>query len=200
MRKPSEYVAAAMARLRGGSLSDCSEVLRHGGQSATVTRIGLAQRGEEVSDIEPPENCRVLAYVADFPAMKNGEAVELGQTRRVVTTCKTGPVGTLFIIGMSAPFDTDTMIIPAGAAPRRVLALVSDSDPDAENVGGAARAESWSVWWMCGERDGRNGPPRGSSIQFPDRRDLPSLYVQKCQRRGGLFHATCTANERFPAP
>lgn len=201
MRKPFEYVSAAMAKLRGGSLSDCSEVLRHGGQSATVTRIGLAKRGgDEVTEAGVPENCRVLAYVADFPALKVGEAVELGRDTRVVTTCATGPANALLAVGLSAPFDIRATITrPAASAPDRVLVLVSDSNPDAENVGGAARAESWFVWWMCGPRDGRNGPQRGSSVTFPERPDLPRLYVQKCRRFGGLFRATCTANERTTA-
>lgn len=106
MRKPSEYVSAAMAKLRGGSLSDCSEVLRHGELSATVTRIGLSQRGgDEVTEADVPENCRVLAYVADFPELRTGDAVELGKTLRVVTSCATGPVNALLAVGLSAAFE-----------------------------------------------------------------------------------------------
>ena len=106
MRKPSEYVSAAMAKLRGSSLSGCSEVLRHGEQSATVTRIGRTQRGgDEVSDAGVSENCRVLAYVADFPALRAGEAVELGTSLRVVTSCTTGPINTLLTVGLSAAFE-----------------------------------------------------------------------------------------------
>lgn len=106
MRKPGEYVPAAMAKLRGGSLSDCSEVLRHGEQAATVTRIGMSKRGgDEVSDAEVAENCRVLAYVADFPALQTGAAVELGRSLRVVTSCETGPVNALLTVGLSAAFE-----------------------------------------------------------------------------------------------
>ena len=106
MRKPCEYVSAAMAKLRGGSLSGCSEVLRYGEQSATVTRIGRSQRGgDEVSDVGVSENCRVLAYVADFPTLQTGEAVELGTSLRVVTSCETGPINTLLTVGLSAAFE-----------------------------------------------------------------------------------------------
>jgi len=106
MRKPCEYVAAAMARLRGSSLSGCSEALRHGERGATVTRVGPAQRGgDEVTEAGVAENCRVLAYVADFPGLKTGEAVELGETLRVVTSCATGPVNALLTIGLSAEFE-----------------------------------------------------------------------------------------------
>lgn len=106
MRKPHEYVSAAMAKLRGSSLSGCSEVLRHGEQYATVTRVGLSQRGgDEVTDTDVSENCRVLANVADFPALQIGEAVELGTTLRVVTSCATGPINTLLTVGLSAAFE-----------------------------------------------------------------------------------------------
>ena len=106
MRKPCEYVTAAMAKLRGSSLSGCSEVLHHGEQSATVTRVGLSQKGgDEVTDAGVPENCRVLANVADFPKLKTGEAVEFGKTLRVVTSCTTGPVNTLLTVGLSAAFE-----------------------------------------------------------------------------------------------
>jgi hypothetical protein len=106
MRKPCEYVSAAMAKLRGGSLSGCSEVLHHGEQSATVTRVGLSQKGgDEVTDAGVPENCRVLANVADFPALQIGEAVELGTSLRVVTSCATGPINTLLTVGLSAAFE-----------------------------------------------------------------------------------------------
>ncbi len=106
MRKPCEYVIAAIAKLRGSSLSGCSEVLRHGERSATVTRIGTHQRGDdEVTDAEVSEDCRVLANVADFPALRIGEAVELGPTFRVVTYCGTGPANALFTVGLSAAFD-----------------------------------------------------------------------------------------------
>ena len=197
MRKPGEYVPAAMAKLRGGSLSDCSEVLRHGGSTATVTRIGKAKRGgDEVTVAGVPENCRVLAYVIDFPALRADESVKLGETVRIVTSCTTGPVNSLLTVGLSEPL-TRATIKCAGAVPAKsAMVLVSDSNPYAENVGGASRAESWYVWLMGGDGDGRNGLARGTLIMFPDRSDIPRLYVQKCQKHGGLFCATCSTNER----
>jgi len=103
MRKPHEYVSAAMAKLRGSSLSGCSEVLRHGEQYATVICVGTSQRGgDEVSDAGVSENCRVLANVADFPVLQIGDAVELGTSLRVVTSCNSGH---LLTVGLSAAFE-----------------------------------------------------------------------------------------------
>lgn len=106
MRKPSEYVAAAKARLRGSLLPDCSEVLRHGERTAKVTRIGSPYVGNDpLTGDDVAEAVRVLAFVADFPALCKGEAVELGQTFRVVTSCRMDIAGAGYTVGLSAEFE-----------------------------------------------------------------------------------------------
>lgn len=106
MRKPSEYVAAAKARLRGSLLPDCSEVLRHGERTAKVTRIGSPYVGNDpLTGDDVAEAVRVLAFVADFPALCKGEAVELGQTFRVVTSCRMDIAGAGYTVGLSAAFE-----------------------------------------------------------------------------------------------
>ena len=106
MRKPSEYVAAAKARLRGSLHPDCSEVLRHGERTAKVTRIGSPYVGTDpLTGDDVAEAVRVLAFVADFPALCKGEAVELGQTFRVVTSCRMDIAGAGYTVGLSAAFD-----------------------------------------------------------------------------------------------
>lgn len=106
MRKPAEYLTAAFAKLRSGALSEFSETLRLGEKSATVTRIGTARNGDdEVTDGGVPEFCRVLAYAADLPEIKSGDAVEFGDSMRVVTSCSSGPAYALKTIGLSAAFE-----------------------------------------------------------------------------------------------
>ena len=75
----------------------------------------------------------------------------------------------------------------------RVMATVSGANPYAENVGGAARAEYWTV---CYEAKGRARPPRGTYFTVPNRPDLPRLYVQRSYLLGGVFHIQCTHAER----
>ena len=105
MRKPSEYVAVAKARLRDSLIPDCSEVMRHGERSATVTCVGSPSIGEDALMGESPVECvRVLALAADFPALRKGEAVELGQSLRVVTSCKAAIVQAGFTVGLSDAF------------------------------------------------------------------------------------------------
>lgn len=106
MRKPSEYVAAAKARLRDSLIPDCSEVFRHGERTAKVTRIGSPSVGDEpLNGEDVAEAVRILAFVADFPELCKGEAVELGQTFRVVTSCKKDIAGAGYTVGLSAAFE-----------------------------------------------------------------------------------------------
>lgn len=106
MRKPSEYVAAAKAHLRDSLIPDCSEVMRHGERTAKVTRIGSPSvGGEPLMGDEPAENCRVLAMASDFPTLARGEAVELGRTFRVVTSCTADIAGAGYTVGLSDAFE-----------------------------------------------------------------------------------------------
>lgn len=106
MRKPSEYVAAAKAHLRDSLIPDCSEVMRCGERTATVTRVGSPSRGgEPLMGGEPAESCRVLVMASDFPELARGDAVELGRSLRVVTSCHADIVGVGYIVGLSAEFE-----------------------------------------------------------------------------------------------
>ena len=180
MRKPCEYVTAAMAKLRGSSLSGCSEVLRHGERAATVTRIGHTQKGgDEVTEAEVSENCRVLAYVADFPKLKIGEAVELGKSLRVVTSCTTGPVNAMQTVGLSAPFENcpakytgtrrENGTVRTFSHAQSVLVLETKS---LENLYADAAAPSViQAWIVCVavEHWPEVTPPQtGDAIEFPD--------------------------------
>jgi len=92
--------------------------------------------------------------------------------------------------------DTLTLVKRQGAQvgdEERVMATVSGANPYAENIGGAARAEYWVV---CFEAKGASRPLRGTTLSFPDRPDLPRLYVQRSYLLGGVFHCQCTNAER----
>ena len=106
MRKPSEYVAAAKARLRDSLIPDCSEVLRHGERAAKVTRIGSPSVGDDpLTGEDVAEAVHVLAFVADFPTLCKGAAVELEGTFRVVTSCRMDIAGAGYVVGLSAAFE-----------------------------------------------------------------------------------------------
>lgn len=92
--------------------------------------------------------------------------------------------------------DTEALVKRPGDLPGdecRVMASVSGANPYAENVGGAARAEYWSVAFIP---RGTCRLPRGAEFSFPGRPDLPSMYVQKSYLLGGVAYAQCTSAER----
>lgn len=106
MRKPSEYLPAAMSGLRGRLMPDCSEVLVYCGRSAAVTRVGTPKRGENTaSDFEPIEAVRVLASFSDFPEMAKWATVTLRDTPRIVTSAKVDPSRSVLTIGMTDPLE-----------------------------------------------------------------------------------------------
>ena len=102
MRKPSEYLPAAMAGLRGRLMPDCSEVLVYCGRAATVTRVGSPSRGEDAlvgSSIA--EEMRVLASASDFPTLSKGNVVLLGDASRLVSSVRSDPAGVTLVVGLS---------------------------------------------------------------------------------------------------
>ena len=94
MRKPSEYLPAAVKGIRCRLMPDCSETLRQGERSATVTRVGTTSRGEDaLTDSDVSEGVRVLALAADFPDISKGRLVSLSGAWRIVTNARTDPAG-----------------------------------------------------------------------------------------------------------
>ncbi len=103
MRKPSEYIPAAMAKLRGSLIPDCSEVLRHGGRSAEVTRVGsVSKGGDAMTETDVSESIRVLADAADFPDLSQGNVVTLGDEIHIVTSCRADISRKLLTVGLSS--------------------------------------------------------------------------------------------------
>lgn len=106
MRKPSEYIAAAVRNIRDKQMTDCACTLTHGENSAKVTRVGtFKQSGDEMTGDGPTESIRVLALASDFPDIDRGAAVELDDTFRVVTSVSKDPTQTSLSVFMSAPFE-----------------------------------------------------------------------------------------------
>jgi len=106
MRKPSEYIAAAVRNIREKQMPDCASTMTHGYRTAKVTRVGSPKLGEdEATESAPAEAMRVLAQFQDFPEVKKGEAVELDGELRVVTSASTDPAHAHLNVGLSASFD-----------------------------------------------------------------------------------------------
>ena len=157
MRKPSEYLPAAYARLRGGPMSDCSEVMRVGGRSAKVTRVGSPSAGEDqISGSEVGDEMHVLALFADFPGLEKGRLVELGGSFRLAVSVRTDPARATLSVGLSAKLDTYPAAYSGarreGGAVRNIrlkvdiLAVENQDDP---TIYGDAAAPSYLQSWTC---------------------------------------------------
>lgn len=102
MRKPSEYLPAAMAGLRGRLMPDCSETLVYCGRAANVTRVGSPSRGEDaLAGSSIAEEMRVLASASDFPMLSKGNVVLLGNASRLVSSVHSDPAGVTLVVGLS---------------------------------------------------------------------------------------------------
>ena len=106
MRKPSEYLPAAVAGLRSRLMPDGSETLCHAGRSAVVTRVGSLSRGEDaMSGADVNEEVRVIALAIDFPELAKGRLVSLSGKWRIVTSARTDPAAATLSVGMSAELE-----------------------------------------------------------------------------------------------
>lgn len=190
MRKPSEYIAAAVRNVRDRLMDDCRERMTHGDRTAMVTRASNLRRGEdEVSDFGATEAVRVLALASDFPGIDKGSGVMLGDTFRVVTSVRTDCAGASKYVGLSYPFEK----LAASVSGKRgsnvmhtpVMILAVSNGKQTEYVDGYAPVEvySWTVaipakeWLWDGE------PQIGDEIRFANTR----LKVAKVTALDGLF-------------
>ena len=183
MRTPSEYVAAALRGISAGPLAGNAALMSHGGRSASVSRVGSVQFGEDaISAAAPAEAVRVLALYEDFPLLDKGDPVELDGSLHVVTSARRDASGASLTVGLSAAFSRFRAAYArrgsGPAFPVPVLALEDAALPSAEwpepkppQTGDGIRLDAPSgearlkvasavrhgLWWMLRAR------PRGSS-------------------------------------
>lgn len=190
MRKPSEYIAAAVRNVRDRLMDDCRERMTHGDRTAMVTRASSFRRGEdEVSDFGATEAVRVLALASDFPDIDKGVGVTLGDTFRVVTSVRTDCAGASKYVGLSYPFEKFAASVSgkrgANVIHTPVMILAVSNGKQTEYADGYAPVEvySWTVaihaeeWLWDGE------PQIGDEIRFDNTR----LKVAKVTALDGLF-------------
>jgi len=202
MRKPSEYLPAAVAGLRSRLMPDCSETLCHAGRSAVVTRVGSPSRGEDaLTETEIVESAHVLALAADFPELTKGSAVELGGSLRIVTSCRTDPARAHLVVGLSDELEAMSAAYRRPGKPicttLGVLAVESQtvSYADAD----AAAPSIIQTWLVCVADDQwpETTPPQTSDeIALADRRETflrvasvvhgNGYWILRARPRGGV--------------
>ena len=196
MRKPSEYIAAAKAHLRDSLIPDCSEVMRHGERSATVTRVGTTSIGEDaISGTEVPEGVRVLAWAADFPGLGRGRLVSLDGEWRVVTGARTDPAGATLSLSLSASLAATKAAYrrPGTKIAQTVDALAVEGEV-VEPSGDALAPTPLCSWTVAVAEDGW---PEPVAPQIGDMMELSPqdvvLKVAAVTRRDGFYVFQCRA-------
>ena len=196
MRKPSEYLPAALKGLRSRLMPDSSETLCHAGRSSTVTRVGTASIGEDaLSGMEIPEGVRVLAGAADFPGLGRGRLVSLDGELRVVTGAKTDPAGAVLSLSLSASLAATKAAYrrPGTKIAQTVDALAVEGEV-ADPVSDAIAPAAFRLWTVAVAEDGWLEPtdPQIGDVLELSPQDV-TLRVSAVSRRDGFWILSCRA-------
>lgn len=194
MRTPSEYLPAAIKRIRGSLMRDCTEVLCHAGRSADVTRVGSLARGEDAMAGESiNEDVRVLAVASDFPEIEKGRLVSLSGKWRIVTSARTDPAMATMSVGMSAELEKCRAAYTRPGTgivqPVDVLAVEGEViDPNGDALAPTV-CRQWHVaipqdgWYEVSE------PQAGDRLEL----DGANLRVVTVDKRDGFWILVCRA-------
>ena len=196
MRKPSEYLPAALKGLRSRLMPDCSETLCHAGRSSTVTRVGTTSIGEDaISGTEVPEGVRVLAWAADFPGLGRGRLVSLDGEWRVVTGARTDPAGATLSLSLSASLAATKAAYrrPGTKIAQTVDALAVEGEV-ADPVSDAIAPAAFRLWTVAVAEDGWLEPtdPQIGDVLELSPQDV-TLRVSAVSRRDGFWILSCRA-------
>lgn len=196
MRKPSEYLPAALKGLRSRLMPDCSETLCHAGRSATVTRVGTTPIGEDaLSGSEVPEGVRVLAWAADFPGLGRGRLVSLDGEWRVVTGARTDPAGAVLSLSLSASLClTKAAYRRPGTKIAQTVEVLAVEGETMEPVSDALAPTPLRTWTVAVAEDGwlePTDPQIGDSLELSPQE--VALRVHAVARRDGFWILSCRA-------
>ena len=196
MRKPSEYLPAALKGLRNRLIPDCSVTLCHAGRSSTVTRVGTTSIGEDaISGTEVPEGVRVLAWAADFPGLGRGRLVSLDGEWCVVTGARTDPAGATLSLSLSASLAaTKAAYRRPGTKIAQTMDALAVEGEDVEPASDALAPTMLRSWTVAVSEEGWLEP---AEPQIGDMLELSPqdvvLRVSAVSRRDGFFILSCRA-------
>ena len=196
MRKPSEYLPAALKGLRSRLMPDCSVTLCYAGMSSTVTRVGTIPVGEDaLSGTEVPEGVRVLAGAADFPGLGRGRLVSLDGELRVVTGAKTDPAGAVLSLSLSASLAaTKAAYRRPGTKIAQTVDVLAVEGEGADPVSDAIAPAAFRLWTVAVAEDGWLEPtdPQIGDVLELSPQDV-TLRVSAVSRRDGFWILSCRA-------
>jgi len=202
VRKPSEYIAAAVRNVQNRYMTDSTFIMTHVNESATVTRTASFRSGEStVTGDAPTEVYRVLAIAEDFPTIDRDDLVSLSSSQssqpstssHLVTSIRSDLVRSSLTVGLSeALTKTTAQVIGSRGAQRISLSVgilvdfsgMSFDIPEGFSSSNVRRFrivvanDDWSV----------STPPQiGDSFKFDFKGELVSSAIDNVDRRGGYF-------------
>lgn len=194
MRKPSEYLPAAVKGLRSRLMPDCSMLLCHAGRSAVVTRVGSLSRGEDaLTDSDLSEGVRVVALAIDFPELSKGSLVSLSGKRRIVTSARTDTAAASMVVGMSAAMDDVRVAYSRPGTkirfPLDALAVESDVIEPVSDAFAPTTSRAWFVAVSADQWTEPTGPQVGDALTL----DGANLRVASVAKRDGFWILTARA-------
>jgi len=190
MRKPSEYIAAAVRNVQSRYMSDSEMRLTCGGSSAMVTRAASVMRGEnDVSGENPVENIRVLALASDFENITKGDVATLGESVRIVTSVRTDCAGASQYVGLSAELEKCAAQVfgVRGSRPIRfpveILAENNGLATDMTDGYAPTTVHSWTLVIAVDSWPQKDEPQIGDEVRFEKDGADVRVKVAKCNRR-----------------
>lgn len=194
MRKPSEYLSAALAGLRSRLMPDCSETLCHGERSAKVTRVGSVARGEDaLNESEVAEGVRVLASADDFPTLSKGHLVSLEGSWRFVISARTDPAGATLSLGLSAALELVKAAYRRPGTQIRQTVNVLAVESDVLEPTGDALAPTASRRWFVAVAEEAWYEPTGPQVGDELTLDAAVMRVSAVGKGSGHWLLTCRA-------
>lgn len=163
-----------------GSLPDACMKMRHGISSGVLISTSSRQlSGEPLSSDAPQEVRRYICKRDDFPELKDGAVVEIGNDLHIVTSARTDAVGASLTFGVSDSLDRagaiysgvrrENDIARKFRHPIDLFAIrTSDAPPGLSDSAAYSLEQSWLVCIAADVWPEVFGPQASDIIEFAD--------------------------------
>lgn len=178
------------------ALPDAALPMRHGDATGIVLSSSSRDLSRStVSSDAPEEKRRVIGIRADFPLLRQGSLVFLGEMEEahIVTSARVDPVAASVSCGLSAPLDqVEVAYRRPGTNIRHsmsVLAVESDVIDPVPDGFAATASRAWFVAFADAEWSHVSEPQIGDELTIRDR----TLRACAVARHDGCWILTCRA-------
>jgi len=190
MRKPSDFITAAVRNVQNRYMADSAATLTCGASCAKVTRAASVRRGEdEVSGDAPAETARVLALASDFPTVTKGDVATLDGDTRIVTSVRVDCFGASCYVGLSDSLTVRTASVFGHRGQRLIrfpvelLALDNGLANDVTDGYAPTTVRAWTLVTAVDAWPENEWPQIGDELRFEKDGEDVRVKVARCDRR-----------------